>query len=110
MILLGSIVISPGMFGRLDQVKLHKIGCIFFILIAMSYDDSSLGLPEVPAVSLIFAGNNSYVVHNPIYSYYGKEVCILFLFLLLLQLCNHHNYQLECRRLHYLGIILCCLC
>ncbi|RWR78452.1 aspartic proteinase-like protein 1 isoform X1 [Cinnamomum micranthum f. kanehirae] len=37
------------------------------------YKPSSLGLPEVPAVSLIFAGNNSYVVHNPIYSYYGKE-------------------------------------
>eukprot|EP00268_Persea_americana_P049301 TRINITY_DN5275_c0_g1_i5.p2 TRINITY_DN5275_c0_g1~~TRINITY_DN5275_c0_g1_i5.p2 ORF type:complete len:177 (-),score=39.94 TRINITY_DN5275_c0_g1_i5:162-692(-) len=37
------------------------------------YKPSSLGLPEVPAVSLIFAGNNSYVVHNPIYSYFGKE-------------------------------------
>lgn len=79
MILLGSTVTSPGMLGRLDQVKLCILGCIvffcpFLLLIATSYENSSLGLPEVPAVTLMFAGNNSFVVHNPIFSYFGKEV------------------------------------
>jgi len=49
--------------------------------IKFACDYSSLEMPAVPTLTLMLAVNKSFVVTNPIFQLYGKEVCTIIVFI-----------------------------
>lgn len=73
--LLGNTVMKPGEFLS-KGIILHILLSLFchFKPSSTFCDDSPLGMPGLPKVKLIFGGNKSFMVINPIYPFYNTEV------------------------------------